>query len=126
MLFIVHTVHTLLIQHVGFLSGSLLNVHDDKRLKSENWIPLGWLPIIDESRTLRPGKGYQSGPARNTRLFHECWKAFLSNWETFMEHRRIVIYSDGIARITRHFIAGLLGDQQVKAATYATFRRYVC
>ena len=31
-----------------------------------------------------------------------------------MQHGRIVVYSDGIARMTRHFIAGLLGDQQVK------------
>ena len=106
-----HYLHSIL---VFILPGSLLNVHDDERMKSENWIPLGWLPIIDETRTLRPRKGYQSEPARNTRLFHECWKAFLSNWETFMQHRRIVVYSDGIARMTRHFIAGLLGDQQVK------------
>ena len=82
-------------------------------MKPENWIPLGWLPILDNDRSLRPTQGYEGCPARNARLFHECWRNFLSNWDTFSKKHRIVIYSDGIARESMHFIAGLLGDQQV-------------
>ena len=92
--------------------GVSLNVHEDEGMKPENWIPLGWLPIIDVTKSLCPGQGYEGGPARNIRLSHECWKRFLSNWSTFSKHR-VVIYGDGIARETMHFIAGLLGDQQV-------------
>ena len=84
-------------------------------MKLENWIPLGWLPILDRAndRSLRPTQGYEGCPARNARLFHECWRHFLSNWDTFSKKHRIVIYSDGIARESMHFIAGMLGDQQV-------------
>jgi hypothetical protein len=93
------------------LPSSLLNSHDNERMKPENWMP--WSPAIDDTRTLRPWKGYESGSARSTRLFHECWKAFLSNWKTFLQHCRIVVYPDGIVRITRNFLAGLFGDRQV-------------
>ena len=83
-------------------------------MQPENWIPLGWLPIIDEEKTLRPGQGYEGGPVRNIRLQHECWRMFFSNWTpTFAGKHRVVIYGDGIARETMHFVAGLLGDQQV-------------
>jgi hypothetical protein len=82
-------------------------------MRPENWIPLGWMPILDNERARRPTQGYQSCPARNCRLFHECWKRFLSNWDMFSKQLRVVTYSDGIARETMHFIAGLLGDQQV-------------
>jgi hypothetical protein len=93
--------------------GTCLNINEDERMKSENWIPLGWLPIIDASKSLRPTQGYDGSPARNCRLFHECWKRFLSNWQMFSTVSRVVIYADGIARETMHFIAALLGDQQV-------------
>jgi hypothetical protein len=82
-------------------------------MKPENWIPLGWLPILDKEKSRRPTQGYDGGPARNTRLFHECWKIFLSNWKMFSTMHRLVVYADGVARETMHFIAGLLGDQQV-------------
>ena len=36
-----------------------------------------------------------------------------SDWDTFSTNHHIVIYGDGIARETMHFVAGLLGDQQV-------------
>jgi hypothetical protein len=78
-------------------------------MKPENWIPLGWLPIIDKEKTLRPNQGYEGGPARNCRLFQECWKIFLSNWAMFSTTHRLVIYADGIAREIMRFIAGLLG-----------------
>ena len=94
-------------------TGTCLNINEDERMKPENWIPLGWLPIIDASKSLRPTQGYDGSPARNCRLFHECWKRFLSNWQMFSTVSRVVIYADGIARETMHFIAALLGDQQV-------------
>jgi hypothetical protein len=81
-------------------------------MKPENWIPLGWLPILNATKSNRPTQGYEVSPASNCRLFQECWKRFLSNWLMF-SILRIVIYADGIARETMHFIAGLLGDQQV-------------
>lgn len=119
--------------HFLFPPASLLNIHEDERVKPENWIPVGWLPIIDQTRSRRPGQGYTGAPARNTRLFHACWTEFLSNWEAVSRIYRIVVYSDGIARLTRHFIAGLLGDQQVWTVlnwiyvdcfTYTTYRSF--
>ena len=68
------------------IPGTQLNIHEDERMKPENWIPLAWLPIInaDKSRrSRRPTQGYEGSPARNCRLFHECWKRFLSNWDMF-------------------------------------------
>jgi hypothetical protein len=65
-------------------------------MKPENWIPLGWLPIVDNDRSLRPSQGHEGCPARNCRLFHECWKHFLSNWHTFSTKHLLVIFPDGI------------------------------
>ena len=77
---------------------SIPGTHEDERMKPENWIPLAWLPIINADK--RPTQGYEGSPARNCRLFHECWKRFLSNWNMFSTVHRIVIYADGIARET--------------------------
>ena len=112
------------------IPGTQLNIHEDERMKPENWIPLAWLPIINADKSRRPTQGYEGSPARNCRLFHECWKRFLSNWDMFSTVHRIVIYADGIARETMHFIAGLLGDQQVYYTTlfyftYDTYMSYV-
>jgi hypothetical protein len=94
-------------------SGCLLNIHEDERMDSDNWIPLGWIPIIDETKSRRPTQGYQGSPARNTRLFHDSWRHFISNFCKQFSGLRVVIYADGIARETMHFIAGCLGYQQV-------------
>ena len=59
-----------------YASGTSLNIHEDERMQSENWYPLGWLPFIDEEKTLRPGQGYEGGPARNIHGQHECWRMF--------------------------------------------------
>ena len=103
------------ISHVALVSapGVSLNIHEDEGMKSENWILLGWLSIVDSSKSLRPTRGYDGSPARNLRFQHECWKLFLSNWNEFSSEHRVVIYGDGIAWETMQFIAGLLGDQQV-------------
>jgi hypothetical protein len=97
----------------GVDSGCLLNIHEDERMDSDNWIPLGWIPIIDETKSRRPKQGNQGGPARNIRLFHENWKIFISTFSKPFAGLRTVIYADGIARETIRFIAGLLGYQQI-------------
>jgi hypothetical protein len=51
---------------------SLLNLHEDERIYPRNWIPVGWLPVYDESRDKRPGQGYESTSARKIRLYHQC------------------------------------------------------
>ena len=76
-----------------------------------SWYPVAWLPIIDESISLRPDA------ARSLRVHHECWRHFL---QTFVEatEARVINYGDGKARLTRHSIGAhsigaVLGDQQV-------------
>ncbi len=51
----------------------LLNLHEDERTKPRNWIPVGWIPVYDESRDTRPGQGFDSTSARKFRLYHQCW-----------------------------------------------------
>ena len=58
----------------------LLNLHEDERMKPKNWVPVGWLPVYDESRDTRPGKGFDSTSARKYRLYHACWIEFLDRW----------------------------------------------
>ncbi len=40
----------------------LLNLHEDERTKPRNWIPVGWIPVYDESRDKRPNKGFDTSP----------------------------------------------------------------
>ncbi len=54
-----------------------MNIHEDERMKPDNWIPPGWIPVLDQSRTTR--QGYEGGPAQNIGLHHACWDAFLSH-----------------------------------------------
>ena len=49
---------------------SILNLHEDDRQRPENWIPIGWMPIYDETLSKRGGTGYEGNPARKARLFH--------------------------------------------------------
>ncbi len=62
--------------HFVSAPGVSLNIHEDERMKPENWTPLGWLPIIDATKSLRPTQGYEGSPARNLRLQNECWRRF--------------------------------------------------
>ena len=91
---------------------SLLNLHDDERSKPSAWIPVGWLPIYDDKRDKRPKKGYHGTSARKIRLYHRCWIEFLDNWAEKTKDAQIVYWADGICRLTRFFVGGLLGDQQ--------------
>ena len=94
------------------VSESLLNIKEDIRAKPSSWYAVGWMPIIDEEKSHRPGKGYDSDSARNVRVYHECWRHFL---RPFIENKtaRVIVYGDGKARQTRHSIGAMLGDQQV-------------
>jgi hypothetical protein len=90
----------------------LLNLHEDERNKPRNWIPVGWLPVYDESRDKRPGKGYESTSARKIRLYHQCWTEFLDGWAERTKDAILLPWADGVTRSTRLFIAGVMGDQQ--------------
>ena len=93
-------------------SESLLNIKEDFRSKPTSWYAVGWMPIIDEDKSHRPGQGYDSDSARNLRVHHECLRHFL---RPFIQknNARVILYGDGKARQTRHTIGAFLGDQQV-------------
>ena len=106
-----------IVQNIFLTYSFLLQVHLWIFMKMNEWslkIGFRWggCPLLTMKGHC-PSQGYEGCAARNCRLFHECWKHFLSNWDMFSTKHRLVIYPDGIARETMHFIAGLLGDQQV-------------
>jgi hypothetical protein len=90
----------------------LLNLHEDERCKPRNWIPVGWIPVYDESRDKRPTKGFDSTSARKYRLYHQCWIEFLDKWAERTKDAILLPWADGVTRLTRLFIGGVLGDQQ--------------
>jgi len=91
---------------------SLLNLHEDERSKPRNWIPVGWIPVYDESRDKRPNKGFDSTSARKIRLYHQCWIEFLDKWAERTKEAILLPWADGVDRLTRIFIGGVMGDQQ--------------
>ena len=91
---------------------SLLILHEDERMKPRNWIPVGWIPVYDESRDKRPGQGFDSTSARKIRLYHQCWIEFLDKWAERTKDAIMLPWADGVTRSTRLFIGGVLGDQQ--------------
>jgi len=94
-----------------YVTESLLNLHEDVRRKS--WIPFAWLPIYDAERSKRPTRGYESDPARQMRLFHDCWRLVLGSWEEKTKETRYVTFANGTRHQVRSFLGGLMGDQQV-------------
>lgn len=74
------------------------------------WLPVGWLPVYDPARSKRPGTGYEGHPARSVRLFHDCFKHLLQNWNERTKNSQVLPYGDDICRQTRFFLGGLLGD----------------
>ncbi len=60
MLHIEHIEHILHILLIFVFSESLLNIMEDYRAKPSSWYSFGWMPIVDEDKSLRPGSGYQS------------------------------------------------------------------
>jgi hypothetical protein len=91
---------------------SLLNLQEEERMKTKNWVPVGWLPVYDESRDLRKTKGFDSTPARKIRLYHACWIEFLDKWAERTKEAIRIPWADGQTRCTCLFIGGVLGDQQ--------------
>jgi len=94
-------------------------------MKPENWLPVGWLPVYDPARSKRPGTGYEGHPARSVRLFHDCFKHLLQNWNERTKNSQVIPYGDDICRQTRFFLGGLLGDQQVHLHTCNTYYAYL-
>ena len=95
---------------------------EDYRAKPSSWYAVGWMPIVDEEKSLRPGTGYDSAAARNMCIHQECWRHFLKRYITDAEDARIIFYGDGKARKTHHSIGAVLGDQQV----YSIFCIFAC
>ena len=95
-----------------FIAVCLLNLHEDERMKPRNWIPVGWLPVYDDKRDKRPGKGFESTSARKIRLYHQCWIEFLDGWAERTKDAMLLPWADGVTRSTRLFIGGVMGDQQ--------------
>ncbi len=81
-------------------------------MKPRNWIPVGWLPVYDESRDTRPKKGFESTAARKFRFYHECWIEFLDGWAGRTKEAMLLPWADGVTRSTRLFIGCVMGDQQ--------------
>ena len=73
------------------ISVSVLNLHEDERQKPENWIPIGWMPNYDKDLTKRSGKGYESDQARKVRLFHDCFRHLLSNWDLIIHLIKVIL-----------------------------------
>jgi hypothetical protein len=90
----------------------LLNLHEDERMKPKNWVPVGWLPVYNESRDLRRKQGFDSTSARKVRLYHACWIEFLDRWAERTRDAMNIPWADGKNRWTRLFIGGVMGDQQ--------------
>ncbi len=88
---------------------SVLNLHEDERLKPENWIPIGWMPNYDKDLTKRPGKGYESDQARKVRLFHDCFRYLLSNWDNQSKSTHDIVWGDQMRRQMRFFLGGVMG-----------------
>ena len=93
-------------------SESLLNKMGNYHSKPSSWYAVGWMPIVDEDKSLRPGSGYDSAGARNMCIHQECWRHFLKRYITDAKDTHIIFYGDGKARKTLHSIGALLGDQQ--------------
>jgi hypothetical protein len=88
-------------------------LHEDARQKTENWIPIGWMPNYDNDLTKRPGQSYESDQARKIRLFHDCFRYLLSNWDNQTKSAQNIVWDDQVRRQTQFFLSGLMGDQQV-------------
>ena len=66
------TLCTLLLQRAAL-------IHEDERMKAENWYAVAWMPIHDPEKSKGPTQGYESDPARAMRLpvRHDCWRLLL-------------------------------------------------
>ncbi len=92
----------------------LLNFHEKECTKPRNWVPVGLLPVYDESRDKRPGTGYKSTSARKIRLYPQCWTSFLDGWAESLRTKDTVLltWANGDICLTRLFIGCIMRDQQ--------------
>ena len=74
-IFYIFTIFCILV--LIFFTESLFKIMEDYRAKPSSWYAVGWMPIVDEEKSLRPGSGYDSAAARNMRIHQECWRHFL-------------------------------------------------
>ncbi len=74
MLHIVHIEHRLHILLIFVFPESLLNIMEDYCTKPSSWYAVGpgWMPVVDEDKSLRPGSGYDSAGDRNMSIHQEC------------------------------------------------------
>ncbi len=71
------------------------------------------MPNYEHELTKRPGQGYESDKVRKLRLFHDCFRHLLSNWDNQTKSEQNIVWGDQVRRQTRFFLGGLIGDQQV-------------
>ena len=71
---------------------SILNLHEDERQRPENWIPIGWMPVYDETLSKRRGTGYESNAARKAHLFRACFRSLLSSWDEKTESTQNIVW----------------------------------
>jgi hypothetical protein len=94
-------------------SASSLNVHENLREKPSTWIPVAYFPNYDDSKSkLTKKRGAESIPARRIRLYQDCWRVFLAEWNRQSESAEELLWADGVRRLTRMFLGGIMGDQQ--------------
>ena len=77
---------------------SVLNLLEDERLKPQNWIHIGWMPIYDDKQRKRPSQGYESNPARKARLFHDCFRKLLGSWDEKTKLSQKIVWGDQVRR----------------------------
>ncbi len=58
------------------------------------------------------GQGFDLTSARKFRLYHQCWIEFLDKWVERTKDAILLPWADGVIRLNRIFIGGVLGDQQ--------------
>ncbi len=99
------------------ISVSVFNLYEEERQEPENWIPIGWIPNYYYDLTKRPEQGYECDQAMKIRLFHECFRYILSNWDKQTKSAQNVGWGDQVPgrRQTRFFLVDWWGGQQVKA-----------
>ena len=86
-------------------------MHESERSKPIRWIPFAWMPNYDEAKaTKRPGKGYESHPARRARLEHQCLAYVFAGWEERSAERIKVTWEGKIERQTRIYLGAIVVD----------------
>lgn len=91
---------------------SVLNLHEDVRTTAQAWAVVAWIPVYDEKKSTRPQGGINGDTARIVRLYHDCWRLLLGDWNQRAATPRVLYWAGGLRRLTRYFIGGIICDQQ--------------